>query len=168
MEITVRKKWDTPTSLDPIQNNAWAQFQVWRDPTPDETGDPSHNGWVKVVVNGVDTNTLNKDNDWEMTFEVEKGHTYHIIETAAQCGTAHTSNNDFTIAYSVNGVESEDSAISEQGTVEITNSYTQPYLELLKEWDTETNHSDFEIWLNIYRKCKIFMYKISGFYLYST
>ena len=152
MEITVKKVWDVPAFMDQNMQNAWAQFQVWRDAKPDESGDSAHNGWVKVVVNNRDTNQLDNSNNWEMTFEVEAGGTYHIVETDAQCGDARVNAGKFDISYTVGDATAGESSISEAGVVVITNTYNEPYLEIVKDWQTETEHSDYEIWLNIYRR----------------
>ncbi len=151
IEITVKKKWELPSFMDENQANASIGYRIYREPLAGEQGDPNNHGWVLIsYFENNQEHWLTKNNQWTQTFKVQKGYTYHIVET--QVKPDSWKKDSFEITYSVNGILVQDGTISETGTVEITNTYDEPYLELLKDWQATSYHDDLAVYLNIYRR----------------
>ena len=144
IDITVKKAWDVPASMDPNQADAKAYFEVYQK---NDSGT-----WVKIPINGKNENELNKGNSWEMSFQVEAGSEYKIVETRSAPNHWPITSFDTTIVFNNGSTPGRELEFSEAGIIEITNTYNVPYLEVRKIWETEDDTSVLYPHVKIYRR----------------
>ena len=147
MNITVRKKWETPGNMDPIRDEAKAYFIVYQK---NDSG-----SWSQIPINGKDENELNVNNNWEMAFQVEAGHEYKIVETRSAPNHWPIESFDTKIEHVTDSVSGRELEFTEGGDITITNTYNKPYLSVKKIWDTDSGEGgDLTATVEIYRRLK--------------
>ena len=144
MEITIKKKWEAPQAMaliDPNNDHVRVKVKKQKDDGTLET----------FVIEGKDEVRLDNSNNFEKTVQVESGGTYTVEEVGYQFGTKTSG---FTLSYEVevDGVTSQVDTISEPGTITLKNTYDQPYLEVNKVWDTDSETDDLTAKVKIFSR----------------
>lgn len=129
MEITVKKVWKVPSFMDVTKDNPLAQLRVYQK---NDSGE-----WVKYPINNNDVVELNKSNNWERHFQVEKGKEYKIVEDKTAPDHWPLSKFETTISSGSVTVEGREFEFGESGEITFTNTWKEPYLEIKKIWDLD-------------------------------
>ena len=145
MEITVRKNWDVPSFMDVDKDSPLAQLNVYQK---NDVGE-----WVLIPIEGNNVIELNKSNNWEKRFQVEKGKEYKIVEFKTAPDHWPISKFSTTVTSGTVTVEGREFEFDEAGEIDFTNTWNEPYLEIKKMWNTETPDSrTLRVMFTVYRR----------------
>ena len=147
LEISVRKAWEAPADMN-LEGRAQIWFEIYRK--------NDSNIWELYHVVSDSTSAseieLNQSNNWEISFKVEDGYEYKIVETRSAPGDVHLESFDTTIEHGSDIVSGKELEFTEGGEIVITNTYKEPYLEIRKVWETEMDTSQYRPKVKIWRR----------------